>query len=162
MSLFDKIFPTEDKKLQAKVEELQKEIAALENRRNLILEETKKFVADRDEAMEVYEFEKEKVEKKRKLLGSFDDSQIKLMRHQVIKEIYHRSTHFESSAIRDVRENFDRYSLEEIKSILSPSKYAHRGILDFMESIMLPEWAFFELVDDYIKLCFEKFGRQLM
>ena len=161
MSLFDKIFPTEDKKLQAKVEELQKEIAALENRRNLILEETKKFVADRDEAMEVYEFEKEKVEKKRKLLGSFDDSQIKLMRHQVIKEIYHRSTHFESSAIRDVRENFDRYSLEEIKSILSPSKYAHRGILDFMESIMLPEWAFVDLADDYLKLCVKDFIKQM-
>lgn len=161
MGVFDKLFPSEESKLQNKLEELQKEIATLTNRRDIILEETKKLEAERDDARELYEYEKDKAEEKRKLLESFDDSQAKLMRHQVIKEIYNRSTHFESSAIRDIRENFDKYSLDDIKSILSPSKYARRGILDFMESIMLPEWAFVDLADDYLKLCIKDFIKQM-
>ena len=62
MGIFDKLFPSEEQKLQSQVEELKKEIAALSNRRDLILKETKRIEAERDELKEDYEYEKEKVE----------------------------------------------------------------------------------------------------
>lgn len=84
MGIFDKLFPSEEQKLQSQVEELKKEIAALSNRRDLILKETKRIEAERDELKEDYEYEKEKVEDKRKLLNTFDDAKLQLMRHQII------------------------------------------------------------------------------
>ena len=161
MGIFDKLFPSEEQKLQSQVEELKKEIAALSNRRDLILKETKRIEAERDELKEDYEYEKEKVEDKRKLLNTFDDAKLQLMRHQIINEIFQQSTYFESDALRAVRENFDKYSLEEIKSILSPSKYAHRGILDFMETIMLPQHTFIEIADEYLKMCVKDLVKQM-
>lgn len=155
MGIFDKLF------LKSKIEDLKKEIGALSNRRALVLREIKRIEAKRDELEEVYEYEKEKVENKRKVLETFEDSRVKLMRHQVIKEIYNKSTHFETNTIRDIRENFNQYSLEEIKYLLSPSKHACRGVRDYQESIMLPEWAFVDLADDYLKLCVKDFIKQM-
>lgn len=154
MGIFDKLFPSEEQTLKSKIEGLKKEIGALSNRRDLILREIKKNEAEQDEL-------KKKIENKRKVLESFEESRVKLIRHQVIKEIYNESTHFEISAIRDIRENFDQYSLEEIKYLLSPSRYARRGIYYFLESNMLPEWTFIDLADDYLKLCIKDFIKQM-
>ena len=60
MGIFDKLFPSEEQKLQSQVEELKKEIAALSNRRDLILKETKRIEAERDELKEDYELRKRK------------------------------------------------------------------------------------------------------
>lgn len=161
MGIFDKLFPSEEQKLKSQVEKLKKEIAALSNRRDLILKETIKIEAERDELKEDYEYEKEKVENKRKQLNTFDDAKLQLMRHQIISEIFQQSTYFESDILRVVRENFDKYSLETIKIILSPSKYARRGILDYMEISMLPQYTFIEIADEYLKLCVKDLIRQM-
>lgn len=161
MGIFEKLFPSEEQKLKSQVEELKKEIAALSNRRDLILKETEKIEAELDELKEDYEYEKEKVENKRKQLNTFDDAKLQLMRHQIISEIFQQSTYFESDILRVVRENFDNYSLETIKLILSPSKYARRGILDYMEISMLPQFTFIEIADEYLKLCVKDLIRQM-
>lgn len=68
MGIFDKLFPSEEQKLQSQVEELKKEIAALSNRRDLILKETKRIEAERDELKEDYEYEKKRLRTKENCL----------------------------------------------------------------------------------------------
>lgn len=161
MGILDKLFPSEEHKLKSQIEELKNEITILTSRRDAILKETQKAKEDYDEALNDYEHEKRKVEDKRKMLNAFDEAKLQLMRHQIISEIFQQSTYFESDTLRAVRENFDKYSLEEIKTILSPSKYARRSILDFMETIMLPQHTFIEIADEYLKLCVKDLIRQM-
>lgn len=161
MGILDKLFPSEEHKLKSQIEELKKEITILTSRRDAILKDTQKAKENYDEALSDYEHEKRKVEDKRKMLNAFDDAKLQLMRHQIISEIFQQSTYFESDTLRAVRENFDKYSLEEIKSILSPSKYARRSIIDFMETIMLPQHTFIEIADEYLKLCVKDLIRQM-
>lgn len=161
MGILDKLFPSEENKLKSQIEELKNEITILTSRRDAILKETQKAKEDYDEALNDYEHEKRKVEDKRKMLNAFDEAKLQLMRHQIISEIFQQSTYFESDTLRAVRENFDKYSLEEIKTILSPSKYARRSILDFMETIMLPQHTFIEIADEYLKLCVKDLIRQM-
>lgn len=162
MAIFNKLFPSEQSKLKTNVEELQKEIVALTNRRDNLLKEIQKFKDEYDEVLDDLEVKKKEVEKKKMMIESFDDAQLQLMRHQIIDEIYKQATFFESSVLRDIRENFDKYSLEEIKSILTPSKYAHFGsVFDFMETIILPQYTFISIADKYLKLCVKDLTKQM-
>lgn len=163
MGIFDKLFSSEQSKLEDNVEELQKEIAALTNRRDILLKKIREIKNEYDEALDDLEKEREEIEKKRMMIESFDDAKLQLMRHQIIDEIYKQSIFFESRVLRDIRENFDKYSLEEIKSILTPSKYAHRGrkIFDYMETIILPQYTFVSIADEYLKLCVKDLVRQM-
>ena len=92
MGIFDKLFSSEQSKLKNNVEELQKEIAALTNHRDILLKKIRKIKNEYDEALDDLEEKREEIEKKRMMIESFDDAQLQLMRHQIIDEIYKQST----------------------------------------------------------------------
>lgn len=161
MGLFDIFFPSEEKKLTDKITALQEEIEVLENRRKTALEDTLKTEAALDEIQEDYEDKKELVDEKLRMIESFDTAQEQLIRHKVIQEIYNQSSYLESECLREIRENFDKYTLEDLKNILTPSKYAYRGVFDSIDSVLMPDWTFVSLADDFLKMCVKDFVKQM-